>query len=84
MNQKELNEFWGQREVKIWVVSLVGMGRNPKRDSLIVRAKTKQGAFDCARENSQTFRNKRCSGSARYADPVADLHCVEREIRNKS
>jgi len=77
MTQTELTTFWSQRPVKIWVVNLIGLGKKPQSDKLIVRAKTKEGALKCAKFNSIHFRTKKCSGTARFADPVADLHCVQ-------
>lgn len=84
MITSELNAFWKDREVKIWVVTLTSTGRVLKTDTLIVRAKTKQGAFKCAINNSITFASKKCRCSARYADPERDLHCVRRELTTAS
>ncbi len=77
MIPQELNEFWSLRLLKIWVVDLSGIGKNNKTDKKIVRAKTKQTALLCAKENSLDFYNKKCTGTARLADPETDLHCIK-------
>jgi len=76
MTTQELNLFWSARDIKIWVVTLTGTGGNIKTDKKIVRAKTEERALICAKNNSMTFHNKRCHGTARYAHPINDLHCT--------
>ena len=59
---------------KIWVVTLTGGSqRKPKRDSLIVRAATKELAVITAKNYSIVFRNGKCRGSATEADPQLTL-----------
>jgi len=78
MTRDELNNFWNARDVKIWVVTLFGIGKNIYRtDTKYVKARTEKKALICAKNNSIYFYNKRCTGTARYADPVSDLHCVQ-------
>jgi len=77
MTTTELNQFWDKKLVKIWVVNLKGTGRSRQTDKKIVRAKTSAGALLCAKNNSPDFHNKRCTGNARYADPITDLHCIQ-------
>ena len=80
MTTSELNDFWNAKEIKIWVVTLYGVGKNNKTDVKIVRASAEQKALSCAKNNSTHFYNKRCTGFARYADPVTDLHCIRVEV----
>jgi len=79
MTTQELNIFWAARESKIWIVNLFGIGKNNKTDTKIVRAKTEQKALVCAKNNSIHFYNKKCTGNARYADPISDLFCIKIE-----
>jgi len=80
MKTDELTKFWNSKNYKIWVVILVGFGVNSnKTDKKIVRASSQEKALSCAKTNSPYFHNKRCSGTARYADPEIDLHCIRVE-----
>lgn len=77
MNQVELAKFWEAKIKKTWVVTLTGLGKKPITDTKIVNATTREGAIRCAKFNSIDLGGKRCSATARYADPVSDLHCVK-------
>jgi hypothetical protein len=80
MTKQELKDLWDSKIYKVWVVNLWGTGRKSKAtDKLVVRARTKEKALLCAKRNSLLFYNKKCSGNARYADPIVDLHCTEVE-----
>lgn len=81
MNKQELNDFWDAKPVKVWVVNLASArkSKNKQSDRLIVRARTEQGALLCGKRNSRLFSNQKCQGTARYAHPVSDLHCVEQK-----
>lgn len=74
MSPRLVDAFWENKERKIWVVTLFPRNRKP-RDQKIVRAKTRDGAIKTAQENSvyKSFLNS----SARLANPVSDLGCVE-------
>jgi hypothetical protein len=75
---EDLQLFWAQHDFKIWVVSLDdGKRKNAKRDRLIVRAKTEEGALSTAKKNSQLFHNRTAYGSARLACPRVDLGMKE-------
>ena len=80
MNAKELNYFWSLRKKKSYVVTLSDK-RGVKTDKLIVRATTSESALITAKRNSVTFGfgKKQCFGTARYAHPVSDLHCIKVE-----
>ena len=76
MTSIELDEFWRERIVKVWVVNLDGGSRtNPKKDRLIVRSKTREGAIRTAKYHTFSFPRGNCRGRARLADPVFDLGC---------
>lgn len=66
--------YWSTREVKIWVVEISRrVGYETKKHTMYVRSRTRDGAEQCAREN--TFIRGNVSARARLATP-RDLGCV--------
>lgn len=60
----------------IWVVRLDNLSRrNPVKDKIIVRARSKDLAIQAGKANSTVFRNRKSQGTAHIADPVTDLGC---------
>ena len=75
MNREQLNEFWGYRLVKTWVVTLSDRA-GKKRETLIVRSQTLEGAVRVAKANGYLLGKKAHSFFARYAHPIGDLKCT--------
>jgi len=75
MTREQLNIFWSHRLIKTWVVNLLDR-RGGKRETLIVRSKTMEGAIRTAKANSFVVGAKAHGAQARYAHPVTDLKCT--------
>lgn len=83
MNQRELSlaidgfdpvAYWSTRDVKQWVVEVTrGSGRDQQKHTMYIRSRTRDGAEQCARDN--TFIRGNVSARARLATP-RDLGCV--------
>lgn len=83
MNQRELSlaidgfdpvAYWLTRPVKIWVVDVSRRaGYETQKHTMYVRSRTRDGAEQCARDN--TFIRGNVSARARLATP-RDLGCV--------
>jgi hypothetical protein len=66
--------FWSTRPVKIWVVEVSRrINYETRTHMMYVRSRTRDGAEQCAREN--TFIRGNVSARARLATP-RDLGCV--------